>query len=66
MTNIQPIKQNNNIIMDKIVNVTNGNSVFEDFKHWYKGFSDAKAAKYRRKNGESLEKLQKELGIIKQ
>lgn len=52
--------------MDKIVNVTNGNSAWEDFKHWQKGFSDAKAAKYRRKNRESIEKLQKELEIIKQ
>ena len=52
--------------MDKIVNVTKGNSVWENFLHWYKGFSDAKAAKYRRKNRESLEKLQNELGIIKQ
>lgn len=52
--------------MDKKVDVTKENSVWENFKHWHKGFSDAKAVKYRRKNRESLEKLQKELGIIKQ
>ena len=52
--------------MDKKVDVTKGNSVWENFLHWHKGFSGAKAAKYRRKNRESLEKLQKELGIIKQ
>ncbi len=51
--------------MDKKVNVTNGNSAWEDFKHWYKGFSNAKAVKCRRQNIESLEKLQKELGFIK-
>ncbi len=49
--------------MDKIVNVTNGNSAWENFKHWYKGFNSAKAVKCRQQNIESLEKLQKELGF---
>ena len=63
---IQPIKQNNNILMDKKVNVTNGNSAWEDFKSWHKKFSDSKAEKYRQVSREYLEMLQKELEIIKQ
>lgn len=50
--------------MDKKENVTNGNSVWEDFKHWHKGFSRSKAAKYRGKDREFLEILRKELSII--
>lgn len=52
--------------MNKTANATNGNSAWEDFKHWHKKFSDAKAAKWKRKKRESLETLRKELGIIKQ
>lgn len=44
--------------------MTNGNSVWEDFKHWHKGFSRSKAAKYRGKDREFLEILRKELCII--
>lgn len=52
--------------MDKKVNVTNGNSAWEDFKYWHKKFSDSKAGKYRQVSREYLEMLQKELEIIKQ
>lgn len=52
--------------MDKKVNVTNGNSAWEDFKSWHKKISDSKAGKYRQVSREYLEMLQKELEIIKQ